>query len=379
MDLAKLKAKFLNGELRQSHPFYMADAIQDIPGCLEACLADDVLALLQKALSGIQPQRIFTVGCGTSYNAAQAAAYACQTQLGIPAIACDAYDFELDLPPGVDSQALVISISQSGQSLTTCLAQEKARSLGAMTVGISGKPDSRLAQNAAFALTDPYLIEIPFGKTRSYLSSALLGMLTGMMTAAPAQQDAFILQARAMAALLRQNMQYWEQSARSVAAGWAGRTCHYILAGFGAQQANAAEIGLKFIEVLGESATSFGLEEFTHGPNASFRKDMGIVLFQTDERTLEKAVRIAQGVALSQAALVVITNQMHTRWPHTALEIDLPQADPQPLSLFPAAVAAQYLLYFLAIAKGMNPDINGHDFHPELGDIYDFFFPPGTH
>jgi glucosamine 6-phosphate synthetase-like amidotransferase/phosphosugar isomerase protein len=199
------------------------------------------------------------------------------------------------------------------------------------------------------------------------------------MTAAPAKRDTFIDQARGMTAALYKNMSNWDKSGQSVAAGWAGRTCHYILSGFGAQQANAAEIGLKFIEVLGESATSFGLEEFTHGPNASFRKDMGIVLFQTDERTLEKAVRIAQGVTLSEAALVIITDRLDASWPQTAWIIEVPTVYPQPLCLFPTAVAAQHLLYFLAIAKGMNPDINGQDFHPELGDIYEFFFPPGTH
>ncbi len=35
MDLNKLKAKFPGGVLRTSHPYYMADAIADIPACLD--------------------------------------------------------------------------------------------------------------------------------------------------------------------------------------------------------------------------------------------------------------------------------------------------------------------------------------------------------
>ncbi len=117
-----------------------------------------------------------------------------------------------------------------------------------------------------------------------------------------------------------------------------------------------------------------------HGTNASFHPDMGIFLFQTDERTLEKSLRIANGVTQSQAPLVVLTNQVEAPWPQKANVLCLPRLGKLgPLSLFPAAVAAQLMLYQLALAKGINPDINGNDIRPEIGDIYAFFFPPGTH
>lgn len=380
MGLERIKAKFPNGELRSQHPFYMADAINDIPGCLEACFAPDLLSAMEHALGAVHPKRIFFVGCGTSYNAAQAAAYTCQTLLGIPAVAMDAFDFELDTPPDVDASALVISISQSGASLTSCLAQEKARSQGAFTVGVSGKPDSRLAQAADFALIDPYRLEIPLGKTRSYLSSALQAMLAAVMTAPPPVRGEFLAQAREMVAAVKQGMPGWEVRGRAVAAAWAGVTNHYLLAGFGVQKANADEIGLKFIEVFGEGATGFSLEEFTHGPNASFRKDMGIVLFQSDDRALERAVQVANGVVISEAQLLVITDRTDAAWPAGATLIPIPHLEnAQQFGLFPAAVGAQFVMYFLAIAKGLNPDINGQDLHPELGDIFQFFFPPGTH
>lgn len=269
MNLEQLKAKLSNHELRNQHPYYMADAIYDIPGCLEACLDEALLASMQAALQAVKPAHIFAVGCGTSYNAAQAVAYACRTLLKIPAEVYDAYDFQLDLPPGVDAQALVISISQSGQSLTTCLAQEQAKARGAMTVAISGKPNSRLATSAGLAVIDPYRLEIPLGKTRSYLSSAFQGMLAAAMTAAPAVRDEFLLNAHEMIHTFPAYMAEWEKSARSIALDWAGVTSRYILTGFGIQKPNADELGLKIIEVIGESATSFGLEGFTHGPKVN--------------------------------------------------------------------------------------------------------------
>jgi fructoselysine-6-P-deglycase FrlB-like protein len=176
---------------------------------------------MRNALSSLKPDRIIALGCGTSYHAGLAVAETCQAYLGIPAFAYDAYHFGIDLPPGVDSKALVISISQSGGSLTSCLAQETARKLGVFTVGISGNPDSRLAKGADYSLIDPYLVEIPLGKTRSYLSSCLQGMLAGMMTAGVEKRDEFILQARAVVKSIQQSMERWEESAHTIAADWA--------------------------------------------------------------------------------------------------------------------------------------------------------------
>ncbi|MDR3576946.1 MAG: SIS domain-containing protein [Anaerolineaceae bacterium] len=380
MGLEQLAARFPNGVLREKHPFYMADAIQDIPGCLQACLSDESLALIQNGLDRFSPHRIFALGCGTSYNACQAAAYACQSMLGIPSVALDAYDFLLDTPPGVDSSALVISISQSGQSLTTCLAQEKARQQGAATVCQTGKPGSRLTAGADLSLIDPYLLEIPLGKTRSYLSSALQAMLVGVMTAAPARRVEFIQDAKAMVDQIRASMTSWEKSGQTIAAEWAGRTTHYVMTGFGIQLANAHEIALKLIEVISEGATGFGLEEFTHGVHGCFRQDLGVILFHTDARALERAVRVANGVVMSEASIVVITDQPEAGWPEKARLIELPRlGNAQQLGLFPAAAAAHHLLYSLAMAKGLNPDVNSQNTHPELGDIYRYFFPPGSH
>jgi glucosamine 6-phosphate synthetase-like amidotransferase/phosphosugar isomerase protein len=153
-----------------------------------------------------------------------------------------------------------------------------------------------------------------------------------------------------------------------------------MVTGFGAQKANADEIRLKLLEVLGESATSFGLEEFTHGPSACFKDDLAVILLQTEERVLEKSVRVAQGVAFSDARLVVITDHPEAGWPDKAHVIPLPAQDSTSESgFFTAITAAQYLFYHIALHKGLNPDVNLEDTNPELGDIYAFFFPPGTH
>lgn len=380
MDLEKLSKKFPSGVIRKQHPFYMADAIADIPACLTACMAPEFVTHIKDAVDGFKPAKIFTIGCGTSYNACQASAYVLQALLNIPVTAMDAYDFELDTPPGIDSKTMVIGISESGQSITTCLSLEKSKELGAFTVGISANPESRLARSAQLALTDPFLHEIPLGKTRTYFSTALFAMLAGVLTQEDSISTPFLAQMTKVIESIRENAQNWAQTAKGIAEKLPVSQTRYMITGFGAQKANADEIRLKVMEVLGESATSFGLEEFTHGPSACFKNDLTVILLQTDERTLEKAVRISKGIVFSNVNLIVITDHPEAGWAENAHKMALPKIENARLyGQFPAAVASQYLFYSLALHKGLNPDVNLEDRHPELGDIYAFFFPPGTH
>lgn len=380
MDNEKLRGKFPGGIIRDHHPFYMADAIRDIPGCLDACISLENLAMISRSMNGFRPASIHTVGCGTSFNACQAAAYTLSRLLDIPVTAWDAYDFELDTPAGIDQQTMVIGISESGQSITTCLAIEKSRLQGAFTVGISANPESRLARAANLSLADPFLHEIPLGKTRTYVSTALLAMLAGISLAGEEARQDFVNQIRSVNSIIRSRSGKWQQAAKGIVNSFPIIQQRYMVTGFGAQKANADEIRLKIMEILGESATSFGLEEFTHGPSACFKNDLIVILLQTDERTLERALCVANGVVQSEAALVIITDRGDAGWPQAAKVIELPKMNkPAIFGQFPAAVAAQYLLYYQALHKGLNPDVNLEDINPKLGDIYAFFFPPGTH
>ena len=129
-----------NWDDRTKEPYYMGDLIKAIPECIEACLEAGFLRTIRIGWRSVNPSRIFLIGCGTSYNACELIAYTCRKALKIPADVYDALDFELDTPFGVDLQALVISISHSGQTLATCLATEKAKSSGCVYGGHFGQP-----------------------------------------------------------------------------------------------------------------------------------------------------------------------------------------------------------------------------------------------
>jgi fructoselysine-6-P-deglycase FrlB-like protein len=284
---------------------------------------------------------------------------------------------ELEPLPGADADALVIAVSHSGNTPATCRAMAKLKAAGATCVSITAFSDSRLAKTADLSLIDPKRREIPYGKTRSYLSGAFQGMLVAACLADIDTCDAFLTHAQETIAAIKIAMPGWESAIRPVAKTWAPLTSAYLLAGYGVQEANAQEIGLKMIEVLGQVGCGFGLEEFCHGASAAFHSNVGVIVFQTEDTVLNRALQIARSVMASHASILVVSNQPQIVWPQGVEVISLPDEITDPiLSFFSAALVGQLLFYFISVERGFSPDVNGKDRNPELVEAFDLIYAP---
>src|SRR5262249_52351641 len=113
--------------------------IRQQPEALAKTLAGGLRAAarLRKAIGKGRPRFIVLAARGTSDNAAQFGRYLLEITTGIPvSLAAPSvvtvYDSKLDL-----KNALVIAISQSGESTDINIVLERARKQGAMTLGIT--------------------------------------------------------------------------------------------------------------------------------------------------------------------------------------------------------------------------------------------------
>ncbi|MBY0376326.1 MAG: SIS domain-containing protein, partial [Bryobacteraceae bacterium] len=128
----------------------MLEEIRQQPVALEKTLKSEwkTAARLRKAVEKRRPHLIVLAARGTSDNAAQFARYLLEIETGIPvSLAAPSintlYGAKVDL-----SDALVVAISQSGESTDTNFVLEQAKAQGAMTVGITNEADSSLARLA---------------------------------------------------------------------------------------------------------------------------------------------------------------------------------------------------------------------------------------
>lgn len=124
-------------------------------------------------LDGSAPTRIYLVGCGDSHYCGLAARLAIEEYTGIPVEPLQALEFSRYAVRTAPKDSLVVAVSNSGEVARTVECLKFARQKGLRTLGITYKPDSRLAQAADQIVQYDYR-DVGFGPgTMSYLASLL--------------------------------------------------------------------------------------------------------------------------------------------------------------------------------------------------------------
>ena len=94
-------------------------------------------------------ERVYYVACGSPLCACQTAKMVFDKYSDIPCQAKSGWDFMDHTPKKLDEKCLVIGVSDSGNSEEVSLSLEKAKAAGAITVGITKKPEGNLVSKAA--------------------------------------------------------------------------------------------------------------------------------------------------------------------------------------------------------------------------------------
>lgn len=97
-------------------------------------------------LEHIKFNKIYMIGCGSSNFVGLAGRYVFEEFAQIPVIPLSSKDFQNYALKAIDSDSIIIAISQSGESYETITATEEAKKAGIYTVALTNKEKSRLAQ-----------------------------------------------------------------------------------------------------------------------------------------------------------------------------------------------------------------------------------------
>ena len=117
--------------------------------------------------------RIFIVACGSSYHVGMVSKYNWERLLRRPVEVCLASEFRY-CDPLVDEHALVIFISQSGETLDTMAALREARRLGGRTLAVVNVVGSSIAREADDVLYTWAGPEIAVATTKAYSTQLAL-------------------------------------------------------------------------------------------------------------------------------------------------------------------------------------------------------------
>jgi len=167
----------------------MLKEIHEQPRALRQCLrgrVDELSASVDIGdLGDLSPTGVQFVACGTSYHAAFYAAQLFQSA-GIPAQAFLASEYATSPPPIGD--ALVVGVTQSGETADTLSALREARHRGARTLAVTNVVGSTAARECDHAL---YIRAGPeIGVAASKTFSSQLGALNLLALATTRSDDA---------------------------------------------------------------------------------------------------------------------------------------------------------------------------------------------
>ena len=215
--------------------------------------------------------RIIFIACGTAAYASMLGAYAIEKWSGIPVSVELSHEFRYR-DPAVVPDTLVVSVSQSGETMDTLMAVRYASERGAKTLSICNTQGATIPRESDAALYTHAGPEVAVASTKAFLSqvvaSYLLGMYLGQQRGVLSPEDSRAL-ARDFDALPAQLEEMVQTGPRiKELAGWMADTRSVLYLGRHVGYPVALEGALKLKELAYIHAEGFAAGELKHGPIA---------------------------------------------------------------------------------------------------------------
>lgn len=250
-------------------------------------------------------------------------------------------------------RALVVGISQSGQSPDIVSVIAEGRRQGAITLAVTNDPGSPLAQSAEYTIDIHAGPEKAVAATKTFTSTLI--SLAALSLALDAEtSDAEFDQLRAVPGAMRQALEQNEQAA--MIAAKCREMGHCVVLGRGYNYATAQEWALKLKELSYVFADVYSTADFQHGPIAIVERGFPVLAVApsgavfADQLALLRRLRDDYG-----ADLLVVSDSAEARdLGHTSLT--MPEGLPEWLTPIVGIVPAQLFCYHLTRAKGLDTE-----------------------
>lgn len=316
-----------------------------------AALLDRELEHVRRIAAGLTSFSYALIAArGTSDHAATYAQYAWGAVAGYPvALAAPSLHTLYNAPPRMDG-ALVVGVSQSGQSPDIVGVVEEGRRQGRPTLAITNDPGSPLATAA------DHVIELHAGPERSVAATktytaqlAVMAMLAAAWSGRPERLAELQLLPAALAATLEG------------AVGVAARAERYrymeqcVVIGRGFNYPTALELALKLKELTYVMADAYSSADFRHGPIATIAQGTPVILIMPRGAVFADMLDLAHDLRARGAELLVCSDDPAAE-ALAATALPLRGALPEWLSPIAAIVPGQILALHLALARGLAPD-----------------------
>ncbi|MEN4905214.1 glutamine--fructose-6-phosphate transaminase (isomerizing), partial [Luteimonas sp. TWI1437] len=299
---------FMQKEIHEQ-PRALGDTLEAIidAAAFEPGLFGDADGQVLREIEGVQ-----ILACGTSFYAGSVARYWIESIAGLPCSVEIASEYRYR-EAVANPKHLIVTISQSGETLDTMEALKYAKSLGHQhTLSICNVPESAIPRASRLVFYTRAGAEIGVASTKAFTTqlvglfalAATLGKLAGRVDAA--QEADYVEALRHLPGSVQHALNLEPQIA-----SWAERFApkqHALFLGRGVHYPIALEGALKLKEISYIHAEAYPAGELKHGPLALVDADMPVVVIAPRDGLLEKVKSNMQEVRARGGELFVFTD-----------------------------------------------------------------------
>ena len=340
---------------KSGYDHFMLKEIHEQPRALRQCLRGRVDELGGSVdigdLGDLSPTGVHVVAAGTSYHAALYAAQLCD-DAGIPAQAFLAHEYAISPPPIGD--ALVVGVTQSGETADTLSALRAADRRGARTLAVTNTVGSTAARESDHVLYIRSGPEIGVAATKTFAGQLGALNLLSLSLAEDASSRREVVPA--LRDLPGQVQEILDTSrAEAVAAELSGSDGYFFI-GRQYQYPVALEGALKLKEISYEHAEGFAAGELKHGPLALVTQNTPVFALVTgDGEAARKTVGNVKEVEARDAPVVAVTDGQNDAALYADHVLEIPETNPRAAALL-ANVQLQLVAYHIADNLGRSID-----------------------
>ena len=320
---------------------------------LEQAFGNEAKAILDKTKS------VQIVACGTSYHAGMVAKYWIEGIAGVTCRVEVASEFRYRKFV-VPEDALLLTISQSGETADSLAALRLAKTLGyASTMTICNVAQSSLVRESDLALMTEAGPEIGVASTKAFTTQLvallILTVALGRRNGLSQEQEADMVGALNSLPKLLEDTLLLDQEIKGTSEAFGDKN-HALFLGRGALWPIAMEGALKLKEISYIHAESYAAGELKHGPLALVDADMPIVAVAPNDDLLEKLKSNLQEVQARGGELFVFADEDAGFSSGEGITVVNVPHVPDYIAPIVYTIPLQLLSYHVAVLKGTDVD-----------------------
>ena len=262
----------------------------------------------------LSASRIYITACGTSWHAGLIGKHLIEEYARIPVHVEYASEFRYRNVI-IDSNTIIIAISQSGETADTLAAIRKAKELGAITLGICnvvGSTISRETDAGIFTHTGP---EIGVASTKAFTAQLtiliMLAIKLGRKKGVSKERGKNLIDAlRHIDQDVTSILKISDEVKKVAKKTW--KSDNFLYLGRGINFPVALEGALKLKEISYIHAEGYPAAEMKHGPIALIDENMPVVFIAPQDESFSKILLNIEEVKARKGFIITITDKVNT-------------------------------------------------------------------